>query len=129
MSFQPPEKFFGIPRPCANCPFRTDIPFPLHPARAASIADDLRTGGTFVCHKTVDYSDADVDPGQDSSCMCAGARATAARDGVTSQVEQVASRLGLHVPEMDDNLPVHDSLNAWVASKEDLHDRWASPSV
>lgn len=118
MSFLTPEKFFGITRPCSSCPFRDDRPFELDADRARSIAGDLRSGGNFVCHKTVAYTDDDDGEGNQShSCMCAGARATAAREGVYSQVEQVASRLGMHVPDLDDDLPVYPDLDTWVSSK------------
>ena len=50
---------FNLKRPCANCPFRTDIrPF-LRRDQAQQIADSLLDQQqTFACHKTVDYSEA-----------------------------------------------------------------------
>lgn len=115
MSSLPSEEFFALRRPCGNCPFRNDIQFPL--GRAQDIADGLRRGVPFVCHKTVDYNHDDVDDRQEKARMCAGARATAAKDGIVVTSEQVASRLGLPVPGLDDDLPVFDSLADWVAAK------------
>ncbi|WP_372493301.1 DUF6283 family protein [Gordonia alkaliphila] len=114
MSALPSDEFFSLRRPCGNCPFRTDVEFPL--TRAASIADELRKKNVFLCHKTVDYS-GDDGGNQDRARMCAGARATAANDGIIVAAEQVATRLGLPVPDTDPDLPVYDSLENWVESK------------
>lgn len=44
---------FDIHTPCGNCPFRTDcLKGWLGKKRATEIADVLRNGQTFSCHKT-----------------------------------------------------------------------------
>ena len=65
---------FNLKRPCANCPFRTDIrPF-LRRDQAQQIADSLLDQQqTFACHKTVDYSEDPAGRVPDDAQHCAGA--------------------------------------------------------
>lgn len=116
MSSLSPDDYFSLTKPCGNCPFRSDRDFPLHPERAASIADGLSAGGSFVCHKTISHNDDGTD--QSEARMCAGARGTAAASGTVSQVEQIATRLGFTVPPLYADLPLFSGLAAWVASKQ-----------
>ena len=47
---------FDLRRPCDNCPFRTDINFPLERARVEEIVDSItRQDRTFACHKTTKH--------------------------------------------------------------------------
>lgn len=122
MSRLAPTEFFSLDRPCGNCPFRTDKPaFGLRRERATEIANALRRGETFVCHKTVDYSereDGGPGAGQERSRMCAGARATLSPTMVDA--EQLASRMyemGLSpdpVPDLEPDLPVAEDLDSWI---------------
>lgn len=129
MSTLPPSEFFALNRPCGNCPFRTDTPpFPLRTERKKQIADSLREGWAFVCHRTVNYSDRDDESqGQDGARMCAGARATLAAEGPGCESKMISSeqvarrlhRLGFFpdpVPELADDLPVHASLDDWIGT-------------
>ena len=63
---------YDLKKPCANCPFRLDPFFYLHPDRVREIAASLRNNGTFSCHKTVDYSD-DEPSNTRKTQHCAGA--------------------------------------------------------
>lgn len=47
---------FAVVRPCAHCPFRTDVRPYLRPERARDIAGALLAGEDFPCHATIDYS-------------------------------------------------------------------------
>lgn len=81
-------------RPCANCPFRADVPPFITAARVREIRDAAKNFGQhFVCHKTVDY---DAPPGDDMdrrACagfllVCAGSRLLGGL-----QIVQLAERL------------------------------------
>ena len=61
-------------KPCAHCPFRTDVPPFLHPERAADIAYSAQNRySDFPCHKTLEH---DEDDGEgyrtETSLTCAG---------------------------------------------------------
>ncbi len=103
--------------PCRNCPFRTDIlPF-LESARAQDLARMLGdNGGThFVCHKTVEYNNDDGGKITPDTKVCAGAMILAAREGRTSQIQQVGQRLGLWSPdELDMAAPVYASFKDFI---------------
>lgn len=79
-------------RPCPHCPFRTDIEGYLRPARAAEIAGSLLNGGSFPCHKTVNYDD-DGDPITGDQ-FCAGALIAMEREGLAPQLARTMERLG-----------------------------------
>lgn len=79
---------FNLKRPCASCPFRTDIAFPLADERRASIAESLQHGDqTFACHNTVNYDDGhwNYDTGEYTNSgdesHCAGALIVMAKSG------------------------------------------------
>ena len=44
-----------VPHPCPNCHFRADRLGFLSRPRAQQIADSLRRGESFTCHKTNDF--------------------------------------------------------------------------
>lgn len=113
---------FRLKKVCADCPFRSDVPFHgLSADRIEEIAGSLRDGEVFHCHKTLDYDRADETgqgegtPVVESSQMCAGALATMEKGGEVSQVVRVAERLGLYDPEEFDwqDQPVHAGLREW----------------
>lgn len=86
---------FKLKRPCSNCPFRTDIVFPLSADRAREIADSLEQE-TFPCHKTVDYGLEDpVDQLNDGTQHCAGAAIMRLKMNRPGRMIQIAERLGL----------------------------------
>lgn len=114
-------KRYALKGPCADCPFRTSLPIPLHPSRAAEIAHSLRAGESFTCHKTVVYSDdlgdgvGEVDDRHAGARECGGAMAVLERQGIPNQGMRIAERLGLYEPEqIDADAPVFDSLDEWV---------------
>lgn len=114
----PNQNRYTLRAPCSNCPFRTDIDFPLAPGRAAELAEHLRAGDEFWCHKTVDYDDGYASSTVARTRACAGARATLAAEGRTTTLLQLTDRLGAgEVAPLDPDLPVYLSLAAWVESK------------
>ena len=84
---------FNLKKPCDNCPFRTDIDFPLRKGRRAEIANELRSGGTFSCHKTIDYDKGNTN----KESHCVGALLVIDSEGILyqNQMVRIAERLGL----------------------------------
>jgi hypothetical protein len=116
---------YALRTPCKHCPFRSDIDPYLHPERAQEIAQTLLDGGSFHCHKTVDYTERDDEPEDErgqgrvtaDSQQCAGALATMERGGHIGQGARIAARLGLYDPDnLDPKAPVYGSLPEWVAA-------------
>jgi hypothetical protein len=108
---------FDLKRPCANCPFRTDIPPFLRPARAKEILDVLiQQQGTFACHKTVDYSGEDgAARRSDSEKHCAGATILLEKIGRPNQLMRIAERLRMYDPkQLDMSAAVFDSPAAMI---------------
>lgn len=100
---------FDLRRPCAQCPFRSDIRPYLRPGRIEEIAEAT----AFHCHKTVDYSnDGDGDVVPDSQ-LCAGWLIVQEKEGRPAQTLQVMQRLGFYHPErLDMAAPVYESFEA-----------------
>lgn len=127
MSRLQPEEYFALTHACKHCPFRTDIQQYLSPERKEDIATALRRGEEFVCHKTVDYSDSDdadntaedleTNDGQDNARACAGARSVAHKEGVVSQMEQIATRLGFTVAQPQSDNITYGSFTEWINSE------------
>jgi len=58
---------FELRRPCRNCPWRAD----LTPYLAAERVAEIVQAPAFQCHKTVDYSSGEDEPGNRPQ-QCAG---------------------------------------------------------
>lgn len=133
-----PRTPYTLKSPCANCPFRADKPFYLGAERAEEIADSLRDGSSFYCHKTIAYGDEsdereneceDEDEDEKNlgqgeitsrSRMCAGALITLEREDSPNQIMRIAERLGLYDRSaLDMDAPVYGSLDEWQASFRD----------
>lgn len=127
MSRLQPEEYFALTHACKHCPFRTDIQQYLGPERKEDIAASLRRGEEFVCHKTVNYSDGDdsdnstenpeTNDGQDNARACAGARSVAHKEGIVSQMEQIATRLGFAVSIPQSDKLTYNSFDEWINSE------------
>lgn len=123
-----PRSPFRLRKVCSTCPFRADEEFMgLSAERVSEIADSLRSGSSFHCHKTLDYDrefeteeeEASVmGPVVESSQICAGALATMEKGGEANQSMRIAERLGLYDPtEFDwEGQPVHEGLDAWESA-------------
>ena len=127
MSRLQPEEYFALTHACKHCPFRTDVPNYLNRRRKEDIAASLERGEEFVCHKTVDYSDSDdIDntaenqeshDNQENSRACAGARSVAHKEGMVSQMEQIATRLGFTTAIPQSDSITYNSFEEWINSK------------
>lgn len=122
MSRLQPEEYFALTHACKHCPFRKDIQQYLSPERKEDIAASLRRGEEFVCHKTVDYSDGaaetpETNDGQDNARACAGARSVAHKEGIVSQMEQIATRLGFAVAIPQSDKLTYNTFAEWINSE------------
>jgi hypothetical protein len=89
----------GLKKPCHDCPFRSDVPRYLAPARYLQIAESLvDRGESFTCHKTNDFSGDEVRV-TDKSCSCAGAMIWLQHQDKPNQLMQVMERLGAFDPK------------------------------
>lgn len=120
---------FDLKKPCANCPFRTDIPFYLRAERAVEIAESLRDKGeSFPCHKTVDYDAGEDDDGnvvadrdRSNEQHCAGAAIILLKEDRPNQILQVGSRLGLiDLSRYDMGAPVFATMDDFVKANKDV---------
>jgi hypothetical protein len=107
--------------PCTHCPFRSDIPKYLTEDRARGIANSLRHGGSFPCHKTTEL--VEDDEGNEDlvetsrSKFCAGAAITMEKEGFSNQMIRVLERINHSDPTLlDMDAPVYASLTDWVRS-------------
>jgi hypothetical protein len=90
---------FDLTKPCDQCPFRRGTPIRLTEARVHEIASTMLSaqGGTFPCHKTIDYDkfedDGDLDP---HASHCVGALVFAEKHRNRTQYMRIAERLGFY---------------------------------
>ena len=124
----------NMARPCENCPLRNDRPGYLQVNRVQEIAESLGRGGSFPCHKTVDYDAAD-DWGDEEWCptgeesQCAGAEIFLAHQGTSTQMSRIAGRLGVPVAELDMEAPVFKSTDEMMAAQPDYEEPGETCSV
>jgi hypothetical protein len=121
---------FTMKKPCADCPFRSDKVFPLHPDRARSILDGLLSGGTFSCHKTVDYDRGDEDDEmEDDDCHipsaeeqhCAGATILLEKLNRPNQMMRISERLGFYDrTKLDMEAPIYEDDDEMVEAITEL---------
>lgn len=92
---------FKLKTPCANCPFRKGQGerFRLGTERVLGIFNDT----AFQCHKTVDYSGDEPQPGKNPQ-QCVGVMSLLHRAGLPNQIMQVAERLRGVAPDYFDKL-------------------------
>lgn len=115
---------YDLRRPCAKCPFRTDIKPYIRHGRALEIAAGLERG-EFTCHQTTVDSEDDegecerVD-GPDAQ-HCAGALIMLEAEGHPSQMMRIAERLRgkdggpMYDPsKLDMTAPVYQSRDEFI---------------
>lgn len=108
-------------RPCDNCPFlRSKVEaFSLPRARKREIANSLRKGCMFPCHKTVNYDNDDEGRVTSKSRFCAGALLTMNNEDpeqgcMSNQMARIEARLGMFNPdELQGAELVFGSLKEW----------------
>lgn len=110
---------YELTRPCAKCPFRSDIPSYISPARVREIEYTLDRG-EFPCHETCDYDHEDEDGmpfGRETeqSQHCAGALILLEKEERPSQMMRIMERLRMYDrTKLDMSAPVHDTFDAMV---------------
>ena len=113
---------FKLTTPCNRCPFLITLPVPLREGRADEIATALLSGGSFHCHKTVDYSD--DEPSTYGAQECAGALIILDRMGYPNQMTRIAQRLGAFDPAaLDIDADVFDDLDEWIEAMDEVAER------
>jgi len=114
---------FDLVRPCAHCPFRSDIKPYLRAGRVEDIERSLERS-TFACHETTVESD-DDDGSRvetDESKHCAGALILMEKSGKSSQMMRIAERLLLYdARKLDMESPVFNDFEAMI----DAQSRWS----
>lgn len=110
---------YKLRRPCAKCPFRTDVPGYLRRERAIEIARSIAEGSEFPCHETTvtdedEFGEEHLVPGSESQ-FCAGALICMEKQEAPNQQVRIAERLGVYEAErLDMDAPVHSSFVAFV---------------
>jgi len=102
-------------QPCADCPFRigNGEKFRLREERIA----ELETAATsFQCHKTVDYSDDELSPGNKPQ-ECAGFMTLHHRSETWTQMMRIAERIGaMNCDDLDPKGEVYEDWDAVYAA-------------
>jgi len=82
---------FDRKRPCANCPFRTDMAhlFRLPPERL----EEIRTAVAFQCHKTLGWDEGRANIGGGRAQQCAGLMAVLHAEGAPNLIMRKAAEL------------------------------------
>lgn len=106
---------YNLKRPCSNCPFRSDVHFPMTKARRRDIAKSiLNRQETFSCHKTNEFCGDNAIETQNSQ-HCAGAMVILEKMERPNQMMRIAERLGMYDREnLDMDSPVYDDLQSWI---------------
>lgn len=108
---------FNLKRPCPACPFRSDIEQYITDERKEEIADSLRAGADFLCHKTIEHDEDGEGVRTRDSEFCAGALITMENEGFGNQLMRIGERLGMYRrDELDYDSPVYASLDEWVGT-------------
>jgi hypothetical protein len=107
---------FDMTGPCANCPFRYDIPGFLREDRAQEIADALLSDRSFSCHKTNDYDDETGEAVETSeSRHCAGALIFLESQERSNQIMRWMERIGRYDRrKLKMDAPVFDDVDTFV---------------
>lgn len=110
----------NLKKPCANCPFRTDIKPFLKMERAQDIVDSIvGMQQSFPCHKTVDYSEHSEGVETSKSEMCAGAMIMLEKINEPTQMMRISERLGMYdFTRLDMSAPVFDTPEDFVEAQE-----------
>lgn len=116
------SRYFSLTKPCSQCPFRSDIEPFLTKDRAAEICRSLERK-SFNCHKTIDYSDEDIESDRremgPDEIHCAGALILMEKADRRGDMQQIAQRLGLYDPsKLDMSAPVFETFEKMIEAQE-----------
>jgi len=111
---------FNLKKPCANCPFRTDIKFYLDDNRVDEICHSLiQEQQTFACHKTTHFDDDGEANIVKKTEHCAGAMIMLEKMQRPNQLMRIAERLGGYDhTKLDMDSPVFET-------DDDMRDEYA----
>lgn len=88
---------FDLKRPCAKCPFRTDVRPYLSYGRAEEILVGITAqDATFACHETTQHDDEGDHIPSSKEQHCAGALILLEKTNQPNQIMRIAERLGLY---------------------------------
>lgn len=114
-----PLRPFALVGPCAHCPFRCDRPGFLSQERATRIVEELESGSTFPCHKTIEYDGDGAGERTAKTAFCAGALIILEKQEAPNQAMRMGERLGLYDPSaLRMDAPVHDDFDEFIDAQE-----------
>ena len=111
---------FDLKKPCADCPFRSDIAGYLTEGRAEEIVEIIsERDGTFSCHKTNTYDEESGEMVETAKSQhCAGALIFLEKHDNPSQLMRIAERLGLYDRrKLDMSAPVFDEADDFIGAQ------------
>lgn len=122
---------YKLRRPCAECPFRTDVPPYLTGVRAADISIALLRGSEFACHETTEHDDEGEAHTTPDSMFCAGALIVLEKMDQPNQMMRIAERLEMYDrTKLFMDSPVHEDLDGFIRHHgEETGDETESCSV
>jgi hypothetical protein len=102
-------------RPCALCPFRTDVPAYLTRSRVREIERSL-VRAEFPCHETTGVKGQKP---KDGEAHCAGALILLEKLERPSQMMRIAERLGIYDrSQLAMDAPIFETFDEMVAAQE-----------
>lgn len=116
---------YDLRAPCHNCPFRTDVPPYIHPARVRDIEAGLDRG-TFTCHKTVERADDEAQTiiNEDNQHHCAGALILLEKMERPSQMMRICERIGMYDrTKLNMEAPVYDTFDEMFEAHKDAENK------
>lgn len=104
---------YELKKPCANCPFRTDIRPYIHPDRVREIV-----GKVFSFHKTTTEKGRSNE--HPNAQHCAGSLIVHEKEDQPHQMMRICERLGLYDrTELKMDAPVYDSFEEMIEAHEE----------
>lgn len=101
-------------KPCDNCPFRKRVKA-VRPVRARQIAEGLRIGRMFSCHKTTTVGGARR--GREQWCLGAAGTLVNEDTACLNQMVRIAERFGmLDLAAIEDRDDLYGSVDEWAES-------------
>ena len=109
---------YDLKRPCADCPFRSDIRAYLHPDRAREIGEGLLYHNySFSCHKTT--TSVGKDNHDKNAQHCAGALIFCEKNERPHQMMRIAERIGMYdYKKLDMESPMFDTLDDFIDAQD-----------
>ena len=110
---------YDCTKPCANCPFRTDVRPYIHPSRVEEIRD---SDAPFSCHKTT--TEKGRSNNHPDAQHCAGNLILKEKEEQPDQMMRIAERIGFYDRrKLDMEAPVYDSWDHMFEAHEDSENK------